>query len=416
MVALAYGPVLGLQTTISFAIQAVFTGDPTVARAQVFIGGTWGPAVAPTVNIDVAQFLMTGLQPGTTYPYQIINESSIVIASGNCKTCPTSGISLRIGRLSDTHVDIAASYTGQTAWDDLTNAVARIQTFAPDIVINTGDLWRRSGAPINVPFASASEARTGWLAYLGLISSLSQNAAWYNTVGNWDGKNGYDITAGNTFGGDAWLKYWPQDTSQSASGDYYTIQYGDILLIFLNAQSYTTWDFWTPDPTKNPENWTLGTTQLAWFLNILATSTSKVKLVFIHHGPCGAGNGWDHSSIYGYKTIDGVYIGEMRGIHIAMQQAGVQAFFYGHDHQRRIQLRDGITYVQGTSTMSYAQDSKGYETIVISPTFIDIEQHAVSDGSLVASTIIDLTAPRPAPSIYHSGINKVTLGNGTLLI
>ena len=391
MIAVTSPPVASVQTADGFRVSVLLSGDAQLSRLQARpVGSTnWGSMINPGVVDDVATYTVSGGLPGTVYEYQILDESRSEIATGRCKTSPDADTAIRIGLLSDTHIEINSTLTGPR-YGYLVAAVAQLQGFKPDLVVNTGDLWSRAIPHPNQPFASAAEARTAWLAYRQGIAALSSAAGWYNVPGNWDGMNGLDISNGNLFGVNAWQELWPQVTNATPVGDYWSFDYGPCTLIGLNGLSYTPHDFWTPEPGFLPQNWTLGATQLAWFKATLAASDRRCKLVFIHHGPGGIDAGYTNNAIYGFKTCDAVYVGEMRKVHLAMQQHRVSAVFYGHDHSRRLAVKDGLQYVQSTSTMDYAQDSKGYSTILIENNTVTVEQRAVADGSLIASTVINI--------------------------
>jgi len=149
-----------------------------------------------------------------------------------------------------------------------------------------------------------------------------------------------------------------------------------------------------------PEDWTLGAEHLAWFQDTLNEATAKWRFVLIHHAVGGAA-GDEVNSAYGRGGGLSAYIGEQAIIHEMMLEAGVQIFFYGHDHVFTDMVVDGIHYTlpgsagapwkfttAETGYVNYWPDS-GYGRVEVSPETVTVEFIAQGGMPLYSYTIPD---------------------------
>lgn len=127
------------------------------------------------------------------------------------------------------------------------------------------------------------------------IGWLSAHCPWFTAIGNREHEEGWRIGDADSI--NAWtvrarLKLWPNpqpggfysgDTTQTIYGrreGYYSWEWGDALLVMLDAYSYT-----ATNPMENPPDaweWTLGEDQYNWLYETLSESDATWKIVFGH--------------------------------------------------------------------------------------------------------------------------------------
>lgn len=117
------------------------------------------------------------------------------------------------------------------------------------------------------------------------------------------------------------------------AGAYYALRAGDLLLVVLAAQRYSS------EVPMGPENWSLGEAQLIWLEETLANSDARFKIVTAEHlvggasdpnGPTWKGRGGLTATDNG--KINGTFLGEQFLIHEMMKEHGAQLFLSFHDH------------------------------------------------------------------------------------
>lgn len=233
--------------------------------------------------------------------------------------------------------------------------------------------------------------------YFDLLGSIPL----YPVNGNHDGESGIPSAKGDmlTWARNARLTYFPypggQVNGNVTTANYYTFTIGSAQIIVLDPFTFTA----EKVGNKN-DGWsaTLGSTQYEWLRNVLQTSTSKYKLVFIHDLVGGMGKDqrggaeasqffeWGGSSADGTDAFATMRPSWESPIHDLLLKYGVTIVFHGHDHFYARQERDGIIYqlVPQPGTPSKSIDSAaeyGYSsgTFLPSPGFIRV---VGSDNSL----------------------------------
>ena len=149
--------------------------------------------------------------------------------------------------------------------------------------------------------------------------------------------------------------------------DYYAWEWGDALFVVLDPFPYT---LIKPGQVKDGWAWTLGKQQYDWLYEVLHTSTTKWKFVFMHHMTTTVefsyqchyyGRGgievvkhkvagqptfeWGGEDEEGHLIFDQKRLGWTHGpVHDLLRNEGVNIVFHGHDHFFAKQDLDGIVY------------------------------------------------------------------------
>jgi hypothetical protein len=131
-------------------------------------------------------------------------------------------------------------------------------------------------------------------------------------------------------------------------GDYYAWEWGDALLVVLDA-----YRFYTVSAKPGKWDWTIGKPQYDWLKSTLEKSSAKFRFVFIHHllGEArGAANLAMQSEWGGYdqKGTTWEFTANRPGwampIHQLLVKNKVSVLFQGHDHMYAKEELDGLVY------------------------------------------------------------------------
>jgi len=286
-----------------------------------------------------------------------------------------SGDSFTFGLLSDTHIPPRAISPGddsQVNYQEVTLA-AVASNLAPenhDFVVNLGDMLDFHLFGFNSPPPSGSYTREGYVNYRRLLGDVLSASAHFPVVGNWEGENGDYTEEEIARSREQRILYAPGPDPEtypeggSPHQDYYAFEWGDALFITLNVMTYTPTPHLLSYEKGEPDDWTLGEKQLAWFEETLKNARAKWRFVLIHHAVGGkAGN--DYDSAYGRGGGQAARVGEQAIVHDLMLEHGVQIFFYGHDHVFTDMVVDGIHYtLPGSAGAPWKFDAQytGYQT------------------------------------------------------
>lgn len=405
-------PLTFAPTRDGFGINFIWVnGDPGELIAEVRPrDGTeeWTDLGPPTVPAsDLAEWRAKGLTAGTRYEYRIIRERGEereVVASGSAVTQRPSGDSFTFGLLSDTHIPPRAISPGddsQVNYQEVTLA-AVASNLAPenhDFVVNLGDMLDFHLFGFNSPPPSGSYTREGYVNYRRLLGDVLSASAHFPVVGNWEGENGDYTEEEIARSREQRILYAPGPDPEtypeggSPHQDYYAFEWGDALFITLNVMTYTPTPHLLSYEKGEPDDWTLGEKQLAWFEETLKNARAKWRFVLIHHAVGGkAGN--DYDSAYGRGGGQAARVGEQAIVHDLMLEHGVQIFFYGHDHVFTDMVVDGIHYTlpgsagapwkfdaQYTGYQTYWIDS-GHGRVEVTPDKVRVEFVAI-DGKIL---------------------------------
>lgn len=347
------------------------------------------------------------------YEYRISSleeqNAGQVLFEGAVRTQRPPGQEFSFTIITDSHVpqpldtaqqrdEIEAVY--QAVMQDVT------ATEQPDFIVNLGDLLDFHLYGFNAPPRLPQGSRDAYMNYRSLMGPILGNAAHFTVIGNWEGENGCftDEVIERSLSQRLLYMPGPEPTTYPEGGnlneDYYAFQWGDALFVVLNVMTYTETCHELSTVGGTPEDWTLGHEQLEWFENTLAEATSKWRFVLIHHVVGGAA-GDQANANYGRGGGQGAYIGEQALVHELMREAGVQIFFYGHDHVFTDMVVDGIHYTlpgsagapwkfvtSETGYVNYWPDS-GYGRVHVSPESVEVDFIAQGGAELYSYEIPD---------------------------
>ncbi|HEY4394572.1 MAG TPA: metallophosphoesterase [Polyangia bacterium] len=417
-------PLVFAPTPGSFGVSVVLrAGDPTTLALAFRAGdsGPWtlaDPPLAPAP--DIAQWTLGGLLPGHRYSYAVLapgdgaeeDPPPLPLYMGTAATAPVPGTPFTFAAIADSHIEPrdpvppgeTVIYDGYASMEEtLLDVTAQVAAANPDFVINLGDMLDYHLFGFNAPPPDTSWARLGYLNYRRLLGDTVGHAAHFPVIGNWDGESGCNTPEEIARSTSQRLLYAPgpgphtYPEGGSANGDYYAFTWGDALFVVLNVMTYTPTCHLLSDGPGLPDDWTLGTAQLAWLEETLANATSKWRFLFIHHTVGGAAGDSDDSA-YGRGGAQAAHIGEQAIIQAMMVRYGVQVFFYAHDHVFTDAEVEGVHYtLPGSAGAPWKFDSSetgyalywtesGYGRVSVAPDEAKID-FVASDG-VVLDTIV----------------------------
>jgi 3',5'-cyclic AMP phosphodiesterase CpdA len=250
----------------------------------------------------------------------------------------------------------------------LSEVSASILARRPDFMLMLGDniqTFTSHGGPM-------TEEGFGPMLYALLregLGRLTASVPVFNVIGNWEGENGWHPEKERTWARKARMAWIPNplpDTYPEGGnefGDYYGFTWGDTLNLVLTVTGYTPTDHVYRSIIGKADDWTLGDRQKEWLYKRLSNSEAKWKFLFLHH-TVGGKAGSDIDTRYGRGGGQAAHIGEQQLIHQWMQQFGVKALFYGHDHVFTDNPVDGIHYICAGSAgapWKFPKSNTGYE-------------------------------------------------------
>ncbi len=407
-----YGaPLIFSPTFDGFGINAVVAvGDAMRLRAAVTETGNddfsvLDPPTHPATNI--AEWRATGLSPGTHYQYRIVAaadaaDEEVVLFEGDVVTQRPPGQEFSFTVITDSHVPQPVPTAQQR--DEIETVYKAVmsevhQNEDPDFIVNLGDMLDFHLYGFNAPPLQPAGSRDAYMNYRALMGPVLGNAAHFPVIGNWEGENGCfspevidrSLSQRLLYAPAPGAATYPQGGSPNE--DYYAFEWGDALFVVLNVMTYTETCHDLSGVAGTPQDWTLGEDQFVWFEETLSQATAKWRFVLIHHVVGGAAGDVANSN-YGRGGGQSAYIGEQALVHDLMLQAGVQVFFYGHDHVFTDMVVDGIHYTlpgsagapwkfdtADTGYVNYWPDS-GYGRVRVSPTEVQVDFVALGGENL----------------------------------
>ena len=304
---------------------------------------------------EPAEITLTGLQPDTTYFYQVrFPQSAGPEFTFHTARPPGSPFVFTI--IADSHLD------DNTKPAIYQQALANALADHPDFHLDLGDTF------MTEKHKNRDNATKQYLAQRYYFGQLCSSAPLFFTLGNHDGESprgrGHDADGLALWANSMRKKYFPNPVPDSfytgdaakhpEAGllqDYYAWQWGDAQFIVLDP-------FWFTQAERGKgDNWnrTLGTTQYQWLKQTLESAKTKYKFIFIHHlvgGGDQCRGGVENAPYYewGGKNADGSdgfaknRPGWPEPIHRMLVRNKVSAVFHGHDHFYAKQDLDGIVY------------------------------------------------------------------------
>jgi hypothetical protein len=266
---LARGPQLA-QVTPTSALVAWRSISPVPGALEYGAAAEVSSPVATTEHV----FRLTGLSPGTTYPYRLKLDGEVVGADHLLETADPAA-PLRFVAFGD---------SGLPTWDQL-DVAHQVAGAAPDLVLHTGDVVYESGAPWELD-------RAYFLPYAQLIDRIP----FYPCLGNHDVRteNGRPLL-------DA--LYLPPDER------FYSFDRGEVHFVALDSN----------------EDLAPGSVRLTWLADDLAQTRARWIVVYFHHAVYS-------SSRHGSHLALRAQLAPLFDLH------HVDLVLTGHDYERTLPL------------------------------------------------------------------------------
>lgn len=369
-------PYLGCPTRSSILLNLV-SGEKAIecyirfGETKEVAGGKWQQSEGFSMEpLTVRQIPLKHLKPDKEYKYQLFarlkNQSEFqMLVENPFRTQRTTSSAFSFALFSDAHIYPEAP----NRYRILNKVTSSILNRRPDLSLMLGDniqTFTSHGGPM-------IEKRYGRILYAHLrhaLGTLPSSVPLFNTIGNWEGENGWHPEREHGWARQARMTWVPTPDPKtypeggSEFGDYYGFSWGDALFLVLNVSGYTSSDHTLQSPIGRADDWTLGEVQKQWLHKRLSTSTAKWKFLFLHH-TVGGKAGDDFNSRYGRGGGRAAHTGEQALIHEWMKTYGVQALFYGHDHVFTDIPVDGIHYVcvgSAGAPWKFTEEETGYKT------------------------------------------------------
>lgn len=302
---------------------------------------------------DFLNWTVDGLTGATEYEYRLLTAlpggDPAPISRGHFTTQRRGEQSFDAALITDAHT--GAFIDGEGPIEVLDEVVRNVRRARPEFVIALGDnvAWPTSR---NAPQDDDTGARRAYSMYRNHIAPLSMSCPHFGLIGNWEGESGKVPAESSAlvervrrdFAPNPNAHTYPQGGSERE--DYYAFDWGPVLFVVLNVQSYTTPSGAQPssrDDVTVVDDWTLGDEQFSWMERTLSASSHPYKFVCIHHA-VGGEAGSDEETLYGRGGYRAANVGEQKLLHEAMREYGVQIFFFGHDHVFTHQQVDEVHY------------------------------------------------------------------------
>ncbi len=237
---------------------------------------------APVLHVEKVNY--AGLQPGTTYYYDVLGQEA---GKGSFHTPPAGPADFKFVVYGDT----------RTRHEFHRKVVAAIVKTAPDFVVHTGDL-----------VADGSDTAM-WPTFFEIEKDLLRNTAFYPALGNHERNNAqfYEFF-------DVKTPYY----SFNWGSAHFTILNSDLGNAGFSAQAKD--QFWSE--------------QRAWLEEDLRRNQkADLRFVVFHHPPFTA-----------VKSRQGGNR-EVQALVPLFEQYKVAAVFSGHDHNYQHHLKDGVHYI-----------------------------------------------------------------------
>jgi len=391
-------PFLARPTTDSILINARNGHTDSVAQLGIrpLGGDRWLPS-GSELRVGPGEFLnwaVEGLTAGSSYEYRVISSvpggDPSPVARGRFTTQRTGEVSYSAVLFADPHTGAFAEGTGPV--EVLDEVIRNVRRDRPDFVIGLGDnvAWPTSR---NQPQQDDVGATRAYTMYRRHLAPLSMSCPHFGLIGNWEGESGKLTQESAALVAAVRRRFTPNPNDLtypqggSTNEDYYAFEWGPALFVILNVQSYTAPSGDQPSPRDDVtvvEDWTLGPTQFSWMEETLSQSDHPFKFVCIHHA-VGGNAATEQETLYGRGGPKAAGVGEQKLLHEAMQEFGVQVFFYGHDHVFVDEVVDGVHYALpgscgapwrfGSETTGYGRywSDAGHGRLTVRPEQVTVE-------------------------------------------
>jgi predicted phosphodiesterase len=262
----------------------------------------------------------------------------------------------KVGEVGFTAALTADPHTGSFAEGSasiqaLDDVVRNVRADRPEFVIGLGDnvAWYTSR---ELPQTDDFGAIQSYTMYRQHIAPMSASCSHFGLIGNWEGESGKTTPESAARMAAVRKRFAPNPDhltypqGGSSNEDYYAFDWGPVLFVVLNVQSYSAPSgsvLSLMQDVSLVEDWTLGAEQFSWMERVLTASDHPFKFVCIHH-VVGGNAATQIETLYGRGGPRGALVGEQRLLHELMADVGVQIFFFGHDHVFVDEVIDGIHY------------------------------------------------------------------------
>ena len=298
------------EMTICWEIES--TGDTTDLdnyRVEYGIGAYSDVASYPDAyptDPRLFQLTLTGLHPGTLYQYRV--------KSGSVEDGATF-----LTAVEGSQPFSFAVYGDTRSQDDVPNrnheeVVDLINSWSPNFVISTGDLW----------FSNGDEYSGGGVQeFFEVEKDLIKNTPLFPTLGNHEYYTSFSPGAGTYTEPESYKKYFVLPTNLSSTEDYYSFDYGNSHFLVVNTNRDESLEVGGSD-------YRVGSTQHTAIERDLINASNSPDIVHIFvamHKPAHS-NGWKHGCGIGVieDPVISVDLGEL------FQTYDVDIVFSSHEH------------------------------------------------------------------------------------
>lgn len=378
------------------------------------------------------EIVIKNLRPNTSYYYQLMGKKAgekefSPIQNGTFQTARSAGANFTFTLTADCHLD---EHTSPNVYNQTLNNILFDHA---DFHIDLGNLFMTDKHTDRV------EALRQYMAQRYYLGRLSTQTAVMLALGTHDGESSKynDGTADSLAAWSNKLRtqlfpnpisddFYTGNTSPTPprwpSQNYYTLTWGDALIVVLDPFSYSTFQ----GRDKNGWGWSLGREQYDWLKATLERSRAKYKFVCIHNllqGDQASRGGTEFASFneWGGKNQDGSdgfaqhRPGWPMPVHQLLIKNHVAAVFRAHDNFYARQSLDGIIYlmvpqpsfagndrIRDLETYGYRngvfKGNSGHIRVTVTPTQTTIDyiravtsstrQSSARNGDVADSTII----------------------------
>lgn len=259
------------------------TDAPTDTALDYGTTGAYGQRAVGRNGTTLHTVTLTGLNPGTTYHYQVRGSTGPLLGDARFRTAPLEGRPFTMLVYGD----------NRSNPDRHAAVVNAAVAHEPDLVLTTGD------------HVEAGQLWSAWQEqFFRPAASLLRQAAILPVVGNHESEI---LHPGSWF----W-EYFPNGEAQN----WYSRRYGDVEIFVVD--------------TSHAHG--RASRQVAWLEQALASSTAPV-LIVAHHYPV-----WSS----GKHGSDPFAVGALLPLY---ERYGVSLVLNGHDHLYERSYKDGVNYL-----------------------------------------------------------------------
>ena len=274
---LAGGPYVINVTQRSATVAWVVDGGAAVLSA----GGKMVKS-SPALRVEKSQF--TGLQPGTTYNYEIPGHPD---STGTFRTAPAVGASFQFVAYGDTR-------TRHDVHRKVVEAI--LKNSVPDFVVQTGDM-----------VADGSDSSL-WPTFFDIEKQLLRKVAYFPALGNHERNDSFFY---QFFGGKA----------------YYSFNWGNAHFTILDSDVPNV----APTGAARDAFWA---DEMRWLEDDLQNSqAAEYRFIVAHHPPMTA---------VAKRQDDNPH---MKALMPMFEKYKVTAGIFGHDHNYQHYLKNGVHYI-----------------------------------------------------------------------